>query len=553
MSQATLECVQGVNAQINNSISRNNNNNSMVSDNRCQKERVNSMMESEGAGGKCHCTRDEDYEERYLTRPNSNASNRSTSPLNVRADDSPLPVGSQPPTSRAAAQRSRQVSNTGNKSTTKLLGAANNDSIDEELVHVLVSRPTVASRPRDNIVFEGDMDLKTTFETSYEALAKMRLDCWKRYQENRSSTPRGEMVDNTIGATADVESECDRKQFDKDREQRKQVSHGSSKVYSKSKSSTSGGGGVNNNFKNKNNDSNNGGRHVTNDYYDFDGAEHEMRSSNIDRDEAQIDDVSVDYYNKPAAFISHSLATDRRKRGGEVEMVDGIFSEEQSKLIAGSSKISNQQSEFENRTTDMATPLGPPVRQHAAGLQSSSGQSEVRNNCSSSRTRSVEAQVVDEDLPPVQFDDDTQRSLKRGATSKSPVDLASLPPAGTPSNRTTPVNEAAGYVDPDLAPIMVYDSNMNRLEKVGLRRRSKYRPSTSLRPGARGLFGDQPEVIEDANSKQVVAEKIGSQRQTNMSPVNISTKDQRQVQHAAGKSQVMSRCVIDNPRSNTNS
>ena len=54
--------------------------------------------------------------------------------------------------------------------------------VDDELLDVLVARPALA-RPRDNIVFKGNMDLHTTFETSYEALARMRLDHWRRYQE----------------------------------------------------------------------------------------------------------------------------------------------------------------------------------------------------------------------------------------------------------------------------------------------------------------------------------------------------------------------------------
>lgn len=53
------------------------------------------------------------------------------------------------------------------------------------------------------------------------------------------------------------------------------------------------------------------------------------------------------------------------------------------------------------------------------------------------------------------------------------------------------------HIDPDLSPIIVYNANMNRLDQVGLRRRSKYRPSTSLRSGARGFFGDQELSISE--------------------------------------------------------
>lgn len=81
-------------------------------------------------------------------------------------------------------------------------------------------------------------------------------------------------------------------------------------------------------------------------------------------------------------------------------------------------------------------------------------------------------------------------------------------------------NTNDNYVDPDLSPIIVYDANMNRLERVGIRRRSKYRPSTSLRLGAGGLFGDASSTLDTngAGPRQAeqAAEVTGNigQRQT---------------------------------------
>jgi len=61
-------------------------------------------------------------------------------------------------------------------------------------LQVLITRPEIASKPRDNIVLEGDIDLKTTFETSYEALARARLEGWKRYQELMGADHGGQIA-----------------------------------------------------------------------------------------------------------------------------------------------------------------------------------------------------------------------------------------------------------------------------------------------------------------------------------------------------------------------
>lgn len=211
-------------------------------------------------------------------------------------------------------------------------GAGLEQEIDEDMLHVLVTRPEIASKPRDNIVFEGDMDLKTTFETSYENLAKMRLGYWKQRQQAGGLGEQGLQQEQGVSA----ENSLRRDRF-------------SSMV--------------------------------------------ESSDSEVELDEPK--------YHKDDELLKGTIPAESNPN----EAIDGA--------------------------------------------------------------------------------DGDAMKLSSEAESRSNSKPSSQP-----------------YIDPDLSSIIVYDANMNRLEKVGVRKRSKYRPSTSLRTGARGLFGDQSE--ERIDSEKIV-------------------------------------------------
>lgn len=202
-----------------------------------------------------------------------------------------------------------------------------------ELLRVLVTRPEIASKPRDNILFEGDMDLKTTFETSYEALAKMRLDHWKLQQQQQQKDDA-----QTSGKTRPRRNRRPKRQ--------------------------------------------------------------EEPKANGEPE------VSV----RPRTHKSKSKVKERPERTGSGEL------SESNELASGAE-------------------VGRAKSQSAGDAQ---------------------------------------------ADPREALEAQQEPTLSLPND----------YIDPDLSSIIVYDANMNRLEKVGLRKRSKYRPSTSLKSGDRGLFGD---------------------------------------------------------------
>lgn len=258
-----------------------------------------------------------------------------------------------------------------------------NDNGDE-LMHILVTRPEIAGKPRDNIVFEGEMDLRTTFETSYEALAQMRLKSWKRHQEMLEAKR------------------------------------------------------VNNN------------------------PESNFRSGNTRRQMGESELIGEDANEEKQQKL---VSVDHKKLACEI---DGVG-------FGGGGADDDDEGSLKSRSVMELAP-----DQSACNLRRPGA-----GGCCAS-------------LTPTRVDVAVQ------------ADLASPPPKPTTTTQTTtPIDpsftsqqttrgaccHASGnnQIDPDLTPIIVYDANMNRLERVGLRKRSKYRPSTSLRSGARGLFGDQEE------------------------------------------------------------
>lgn len=253
----------------------------------------------------------------------------------------PVQRRSQSSTSNAVNSRGR-----GRKS------ADQEEEEEEELLHVLVTRPEIAGKPRDNILFEGDMDLKTTFETSYEALAKMRLDCWKKHQNVK----------------------------------------GSQKAQGVSKEPTTVAG-------------------------------RKRRSVSQVREVGQVEEAT--------------------RKEGDKEVSSGRIVE-----------------------SGGATPVQPELTQKAARPQ------EAVPSGSSSK----QAPLVDSE------------------SHKEPSRAGQSSPASALRD---------DFIDPDLSPIIVYDANMNRLERVGMRKRSKYRPSTSLRSGSHGLFGDQELQAEEVSDRRV--------------------------------------------------
>lgn len=196
---------------------------------------------------------------------------------------------------------------------------------DQDLVHVFVTRPEIAGKPRDNIVFEGDMDLKTTFETSYENLAKLRLNHWKQHQQ----TGRSEQ------------------------------------------------------------------------------------------------DLNHNHHH-------HDYQQQQQQQGVSVE-----------ELIE---------------------------RDLSSTINDESSDSEANIHFTANKVESLNGTVQANSSHPKQVLD--------GANEET-------------GKLFNPTHQP--FIDPDLSSIFVYNENMNRLDKVGVRKRSKYRPSTSLRTGARGLFGDQSE------------------------------------------------------------
>lgn len=221
-----------------------------------------------------------------------------------------------------------------------LTPAAPERAAKDDVLHVMVTRPEIAKKPRDNIMFRGDMDLKTTFETSYEALAKMRLEYWKKYQEFRDQS--GQSPPSCMAA-----------------------------------------------------------------------------------DEPSKASVSV-------------------------------------------------------------------VHLHPAKVQSSPRPATVQPAPDQPVSQTCESAL-----------DESTRGQPAENCEQSPPVLAMQPASHT-------CRCSGQVIDSDLSPIIVYDSNLNRLERVGIRKRSKHRPSTSLRAGARGLFGDLDPISSkpsDSHDARYVQEK----------------------------------------------
>lgn len=220
------------------------------------------------------------------------------------------------------------------------------------MLHVLVTRPAIAKKPRDNIIFEGDMDLKTTFETSYEALARMRLEYWKKYQQFRCQSGQSAAPSPAHNLLAD---------------------------------GTANGDGA-------------------------------------------APQVPVN--------PSVSLSPHRLMSGAKADQ-------------------------------PVDRPAPPPEDSRAIGECRAATENGTADCCS--------ARQGDRPAPP-------------GATvtgvAVAPVQAGEI---------------GSQKIDCDLSPIIVFDSNLNRLETVGTRKRSKHRPSTSLRAGARGLFGDQDMEVGGSN------------------------------------------------------
>lgn len=255
---------------------------------------------------------------------------------------------------------------------------------EAELLHVLMTRPQIASRPRDNIVFEGDMDLRTTFETSYEALARMRLEHWKRDQVEQSE--REHDVSERAGAANGGDGGH-------------AVSRGRRSVRA------SGGG-------------------------DDDDGDH-------DRDRATP--TSGGHAQGVKLTRARMIRSPARLRGGDSLVGTG--------LALGQLQHHSQ----------LPRDDGPSSPAVAAG-----------------------------------------RGPQAAGTASSPA-----PSQASQFRKQHHQSDAAKpFVDPDLSPIIVYDANLNRLERVGLRKRSKYRPSTSLRPGGRGFFGQPADSNEQEQEQE---------------------------------------------------
>lgn len=306
------------------------------------------------------------------------------------------------------------------------------DDDENDLLHVLVSKPEIAAKPRDNIVFEGDMDLKTTFETSYEALAKMRLDYWKKYQEQQQQQQQQQEHDEDMPA-----------------------------------SKTCRGGGSSRQVVNKQNKQQTG----VNDHHQ---EECQDQISRIDGKRRQKERL----VGNDSSSVS-VVSTGKQKNDTENES-----------LNKGSSKVVDSRQPVS--MVDRAAQLEPPRRSPKLANDSkgiSGGEKEQKTP-----RRLVKRQADnDYEIEMMKNDDSIETSVpeEQHRSDNKPINKT-LPTNSNNKNYQDNTNTSA-YIDPDLSPIIVYDANMNRLEKVGIRKRSKYRPSTSLRSGAHGLFGDQKE------------------------------------------------------------
>lgn len=273
---------------------------------------------------------------------------------------------------------------------------------DDDLLHVLVSRPEIAAKPRDNIVFEGDMDLKTTFETSYEALAKMRLDYWKKYQDQQYQ------LEQAAGKRGSQDEMLRSKQ------KQKQPSA--------------------------------------------------IESSNSEANQQKDHPSSVSV-----------VSTDRKQRLANYDP----------KTVDSRPLVSVDRTAFQIESPKRRSPkLAPEI--------------ESKNDKVVARHK---RQANERESNGERGEAESGTETELGRQSK-PLKAA------LPSRQVSSIN--ATYIDPDLSPIIVYDANMNRLEKVGIRKRSKYRPSTSLMSGARGLFGDQKEEIVVQEARNMEKQQLGS-------------------------------------------
>lgn len=296
---------------------------------------------------------------------------------------------------------------------------------DDELLHVLVTKPEIAGKPRDNIVFEGDMDLRTTFETSYEALARMRLDHWKRYQEATKSAGNERQPHNRCGS----------------------------------------------------------------------GAQHPAPGQRSRTDVALLDD------GPPEEGGPRGSASNAVQRQLDVS----VESSKQCKRALDASSRGRQQQRQHHQLagTDTSRPAPAPDSENNKSVADKRQRQPPVLANKSERQKISCKHGPPEEWPapgPAQRSNSKQRAATGGLTlRRRDNDHGQLARANTNQQQ-----QQNALIDPDLSPIIVYDANMNRLEKVGLRKRSKYRPSTSLKPGARGLFGDQKEeparVLAPANT-----------------------------------------------------
>lgn len=307
----------------------------------------------------------------------------------------------------------------------------------DELVHVLVTRPEIASKPRDHIIFEGDMDLRTTFETSYEALAKMRLDQWKKYQEvtmkqQAASSSHQHARKSPTGAS--------------NHHHHHQRPRGHTKANSSSRQMS--------------------------------------RASTIAAPDSN--DIDIDSDEAPAA----AAAAEQRKG------VSSSTHMKQPVVLAADRRPADISRAVEPTTTPRSRTPFAVADTNSQNIHDDDGTDwdyHYNLDKSSRRARNSSPQQQQQNV-----DDSPYKHQLREQQQQQQVTPSAA--ARTPEAETLApvVATAADYVDPDLAPLIVYDANMNRLERVGMRKRSKYRPSTSLRSGARGLFGDQvPEPSQE--------------------------------------------------------
>ena len=328
----------------------------------------------------------------------------------------------------------------------------------DEMLHVLVARPELA-RPRDNIVFEGQMDLKTTFETSYEALARMRLDHWRRYQEERGLQAAG-------GRRQAPSDEAEPSGGRPGRKGSRRVEENVSVEMGKQLGRGAGGGLVCRRQLS--------GQRGPIDV-DIGPAPHTVASPQaVQPTEGHAPPASRHADGSPS---SPALA-----RGHQ----DGRKCVERGQ--AGGQEVSRTQSPLLGCQSDEHDHYGHRVVRRAAHHQEQSAAASPLERPHDRR------QPRPPEGPPwatseLGGEDAELAEGSRGAPLAAQRGLSERRAQQQQQQRTWSL--AADHVDPDLAPIIIYDANMNRLERVGLRKRSKYRPSTSLRTGARGLFGDQ--------------------------------------------------------------